>query len=152
MHLSDAHYITDGSKFISVVLLALRAMMQLEMPHINVLSKIDLLSTYGQLRELRYPRRGVSHSQADGTAFDLKYYTEARELGYLLNSLEAGPRSKKMEKLNRAMVELVAEYSMVGFETLAVEVSFQDCSSDARRNKLTRSGQTIHAATPSPNR
>jgi len=103
VHLSDAHYITDGSKFVSVVLLALRAMMQLEMPHINVLSKIDLLSTYGQL------------------PFDLKYYTEARELGYLLSSLDTGPRSQKMEKLNRAMVELVEEYSLVGFETLAVE-------------------------------
>jgi hypothetical protein len=51
VHLSDAHYITDASKFISVVLLALRAMMQLEMPHVNVLSKVDLLSTYGELRE-----------------------------------------------------------------------------------------------------
>ncbi len=51
VHLSDAHYITDASKFISVVLLALRAMMQLEMPHVNVLSKIDLLSTYGELRK-----------------------------------------------------------------------------------------------------
>jgi hypothetical protein len=51
VHLSDAHYITDAPKFISVVLLALRAMLQLELPHINVLSKIDLLSSYGELRE-----------------------------------------------------------------------------------------------------
>lgn len=51
MHLSDAHYITDASKFISVVLLALRAMVQMEMPHLNVLSKIDLISTYGELRK-----------------------------------------------------------------------------------------------------
>ena len=50
VHLSDAHYITDAAKFISVTLLALRAMMQMELPHINVLSKIDLLSTYGELR------------------------------------------------------------------------------------------------------
>lgn len=53
MHLSDAHYITDASKFISVVLLALRAMLQMEMPHLNVLSKIDLISTYGELRKPR---------------------------------------------------------------------------------------------------
>jgi hypothetical protein len=57
-----------------------------------------------------------------------------------------------MEKLNRAMVELVEEYSMVGFETLAVEVSFQDCFCNTRRNTLTSAGQTIHAPTPSPNR
>lgn len=51
VHLSDAHYITDASKFVSVTLLALRAMMALELPHVNVLSKIDLLSQYGSLRE-----------------------------------------------------------------------------------------------------
>lgn len=28
--------------------------MQLEMPHVNVLSKIDLLSTYGELRQLSF--------------------------------------------------------------------------------------------------
>ncbi|ORY33780.1 cytoplasm protein [Naematelia encephala] len=103
VHLSDAHYITDASKFISMVLLSLRAMLQLEMPHINVLSKIDLLNTYGEL------------------PFDLRYYTEARDLGYLLESLEADPRSARYGALNRAMVELVEEYGMVGFETLAVE-------------------------------
>jgi GTPase SAR1 family protein len=51
VHLSDAHYITDASKFISVALLSVRAMMQMELPHVNVLSKIDLLSQYGDLRE-----------------------------------------------------------------------------------------------------
>ena len=54
VHLTDAHHITDASKFISVVLLALRAMMQLEMPHVNVLSKIDLLSRYGDLGEYTF--------------------------------------------------------------------------------------------------
>ena len=49
LHLCDAHYITDAPKYISVLLLALRAMLQLELPHINVLSKIDLLVQYGEL-------------------------------------------------------------------------------------------------------
>ena len=49
MHLCDAHYITDSSKYISVLLLSLRAMLHLELPHINVLSKVDLLSQYGDL-------------------------------------------------------------------------------------------------------
>jgi GTPase SAR1 family protein len=52
VHLSDAHYITDASKYISVLLLALRAMLQLELPHVNVLSKMDLVTKYGDLREL----------------------------------------------------------------------------------------------------
>lgn len=95
----------DAPKFISVVLLALRAMMQLELPHINVLSKIDLLSSYGEL------------------PFDLRYYTEVQDLSYLLDSLNQQSRTDKFKSLNKAMVELVEEYGLVGFETLAVEVS-----------------------------
>lgn len=49
VHLCDAHYVTDAAKYISVLLLSLRAMLQLELPHINVLSKIDLLSQFGNL-------------------------------------------------------------------------------------------------------
>ncbi len=51
VHLCDAHYITDASKYISVLLLSLRAMLHLELPHVNVLSKIDLISQYGDLGE-----------------------------------------------------------------------------------------------------
>ncbi|WVQ81630.1 hypothetical protein IAT38_003754 [Cryptococcus sp. DSM 104549] len=103
VHLSDAHYITDASKFISVVLLALRAMLQMEMPHLNVLSKIDLISTYGEL------------------PFDLSYYTEVQDMSYLLHKLNEEPRAAKFGKLNEAMVELVEGFGLVGFETLAVE-------------------------------
>ncbi len=49
MHLCDAHYVTDASKYVSLLLLSLRAMLHLELPHINVLSKIDLLASYGEL-------------------------------------------------------------------------------------------------------
>jgi len=79
--------------------------MQLELPHINVLSKIDLLSSYGEL------------------LFDLRYYTEVQDLSYLLDNLNQQSRTDKFKALNKAMVELVEEYGLVGFETLAVEVS-----------------------------
>jgi hypothetical protein len=49
VHLCDAHYITDVAKYISVLLLSLRAMLHLELPHINVLSKVDLVAQYGDL-------------------------------------------------------------------------------------------------------
>mmetsp|Transcript_10796 Transcript_10796/g.17281 ORF Transcript_10796/g.17281 Transcript_10796/m.17281 type:complete len:84 (+) Transcript_10796:857-1108(+) len=39
----DSMFITSPSKFISGTLSALSAMMQLALPHINVLSKCDLL-------------------------------------------------------------------------------------------------------------
>lgn len=103
IHLTDAHAITDASKYISAVLLALRAMLQLEMPHINVLSKIDTLNSFGEL------------------AFNLDYYTQVQDLSYLLQTLDAEPRAKKFAKLNAAMAELIEDFGLVGFETLAVE-------------------------------
>ena len=63
-------------------------------------------------------------------AFDLRYYAECRDLDYLLESLDSEPGLGKgrMKALNRAMVELVEDYGLVSFETLAVEVS---CPSDS---------------------
>lgn len=49
VHLSDASYLTDPSKYISVLLLSLRTMLQLEMPHVNVLSKMDIVTKMGDL-------------------------------------------------------------------------------------------------------
>jgi hypothetical protein len=48
----DAHYCTDPAKYISVLLLALKTMIQLELPHVNVLSKVDLIESYGKLRKI----------------------------------------------------------------------------------------------------
>lgn len=50
VHLVDAHHITDAAKYVALLLLSLRTMLQLELPHINVLSKVDLLQTAGDLR------------------------------------------------------------------------------------------------------
>jgi len=49
VHLCDSHLVSDAAKYVSVLLLSLRAMLHLELPHINVLSKIDLLTQYGDL-------------------------------------------------------------------------------------------------------
>lgn len=51
VNMVDAHYCTDPAKYISVLLLALKTMIQLELPHVNVLSKVDLIESYGKLRK-----------------------------------------------------------------------------------------------------
>ena len=58
VHLVDAHLCTDASKYMSALLLSLTSMLHLEMPHVNVLSKMDMIQSYGQL------------------AFNLDFYTE----------------------------------------------------------------------------
>ncbi|CAG7829463.1 unnamed protein product [Allacma fusca] len=40
----DANFLTDGSKFIAGSLAALSTMINLEIPHINLLTKMDLIS------------------------------------------------------------------------------------------------------------
>ena len=49
VHLVDAHLCSDPGKYISALLLSLSTMIHLELPHINVLSKIDLIENYGKL-------------------------------------------------------------------------------------------------------
>lgn len=81
-------------------------MLQMDLPHINVLTKIDKLSTYSPL------------------PFNLDFYTEVQDLSYLLPHLEEESsimRGSKFEGLNTAIIELVESFGLVGFETLAVE-------------------------------
>ena len=55
VHLVDSHYCSDPGKFISVLLTSLSTMLQIELPHVNVLSKMDLIQQYGKLREYPFP-------------------------------------------------------------------------------------------------
>lgn len=49
VHLVDSHHCSDPTKFISVLLTSLSTMIHVELPHVNVLSKIDLVEHYGKL-------------------------------------------------------------------------------------------------------
>ncbi|KAL7627714.1 hypothetical protein AAE478_001909 [Parahypoxylon ruwenzoriense] len=106
VHLSDSFCLTQPSLYISNLLLTLRAMLQMDLPHINVLTKIDKVSSY------------------DPLPFNLDYYTEVQDLSYLMSHLEEeGPamRSEKFSRLNKAVADLVENFGLVRFEVLAVE-------------------------------
>ena len=62
VHLMDASHITDASRYVSLLLLSLRAMLTLELPHVNVLSKVDLL---GEAAETKGSDEGSSLSDDD---------------------------------------------------------------------------------------
>lgn len=46
VHLVDSHYCSDPPKFISTLLLSLSTMMQIALPHINVLSKVNYFKLF----------------------------------------------------------------------------------------------------------
>jgi GPN-loop GTPase len=81
-------------------------MLQMDLPHLNVLTKIDKLADYGPL------------------PFNLDFYTEVHDLSHLLPYLnDESPvlGNSKFESLNKAIVELVEDFQLVAYETLAVE-------------------------------
>ena len=63
-------FFSDASKFISVLLTSLSTMLQIELPHVNILSKADLIEKYGKL------------------AFNLDFYTEVLDLSYILDQFK----------------------------------------------------------------
>lgn len=107
-------------------------MLQLELPHVNVLSKVDLIETYGKLSKHMLPSRRwlqmfwscTEHYTCCYQDFSLEYYTEVMDLSYLLESLNADAFGKKYQKLNKALCDLIEDFSLVGFYTLCVEVRF----------------------------
>ncbi|KAI2623708.1 hypothetical protein GGS21DRAFT_494219 [Xylaria nigripes] len=106
VHLSDSFCLTQPSLYLSNLLLTLRAMLQMDLPHINVLTKIDKISSY------------------DPLPFNLEYYTEVEDLSYLLPQLELESSAiggDKFGRLNQAVANLVESFGLVRFETLAVE-------------------------------
>ncbi|RKF66821.1 GPN-loop GTPase 2 [Golovinomyces cichoracearum] len=106
IHLSDCYCLTLPSLYISNLILSLRAMLQMDLPHLNVLTKIDKLSSFPQL------------------PFNLDFYTEVQDLKYLLPHLKEESSlmgGSKFESLNAAIIELVDSFGLIGFETLAVE-------------------------------
>ncbi|KAG0300490.1 GPN-loop GTPase 2, partial [Dissophora globulifera] len=103
VHLVDSHYCTDAAKFISVLLLSLKTMLQLELPHVNVLSKIDLIETYGRL------------------PMSLDFYTNVADLSFLQFHLNQDPFMKRFQQLNEALCDLVEDFGLVGFETLCIQ-------------------------------
>ncbi|PWY98776.1 hypothetical protein BCV70DRAFT_232822 [Testicularia cyperi] len=154
VHMTDATNSTDASRYVSILILALRAMLTLELPHVNVLLKIDLMGQAYSSRSIRSLDRYDLHHQGmeddDGDdndddadsekhhtsapcllqsdlAFNLDFYTQVPDISYLqeLLAMPSGPgslwRNERFGQLNRATCDLVEDFGLVSFETLAVE-------------------------------
>lgn len=68
----DSHYCTDPAKFISVLCTCLATMLHVELPHVNLLSKMDLIEHYGKLgKRLPAVRRELPHCLPDFWPFIL---------------------------------------------------------------------------------
>lgn len=98
VHLVDSHHCADASKFVAVLLVTLSTMMKLEMPHVNVLSKIDLVEKHGELD------------------FGLEFYTSCLDMEHLASHIDDDPRMPPaFGRLNMALCGLLNDFDYVQF-------------------------------------
>lgn len=99
VHLIDSHHCSDAGKFIAALMLSLNAMMRIGLPHINLLSKVDMLKQF-----------------KDKLHFGIDFYTDVLDLNYLLDCLDNDRFTAKYKKLNSALVSIIEDYSLVTFQ------------------------------------
>ncbi|KAL4706561.1 hypothetical protein ACJJTC_015759 [Scirpophaga incertulas] len=104
VHLIDSHHCSDAGKFISALMLSLNAMLNIGLPHINVLTKTDLLKKHMNKLD-----------------FEIDFYTEVLDLNYLLDCLDEDNFMNKYKKLNSALVSIIEDYSLVTFKLVNVK-------------------------------
>lgn len=99
VHLIDSHHCSDAGKFIAALMLSLSAMLKIGLPHVNLLTKVDLLQKH-----------------TDKLSFGIDFYTEVLDLSYLLDCLDSDNFTNKYKKLNSAFVSIIEDYSLVTFQ------------------------------------
>lgn len=104
VNLVDSFYVSDAAKFVAVLMMSLSSMLRLELPHVNVLSKMDLIKQYGKLQ------------------FGIDFYTDVLELNYLCDALDQERfLSGKFKSLNRKICDVVQDFSLVSFQPLNIQ-------------------------------
>ncbi|XP_064612878.1 GPN-loop GTPase 3-like [Liolophura sinensis] len=95
VYLIDSQFMIEPSKFVSGMLTALSTMVNLEIPHVNIMSKLDLLSKKAKK--------------------SLDRYLEPDLLSLLNEDLDESNVSKKFAKLNAVIAQMIDDYSLVKF-------------------------------------
>jgi len=85
--LVDSHFMVDGATFLSGTMAALSVMVNLELPHVNVLSKMDLLGAQAkkQLDNFLHPNTRDLSSSSMSNTFNEKYQALTESLGKVLD-------------------------------------------------------------------
>lgn len=142
----DSHHMIDPDKCIAIMLLSLKTMMQIGLPHINILSKLDLMETYDKLRTFYGLFCKAIGSESifltqDHLALPLSYYTQMPSMDPILDLLtpkttaynETTDEVENIDMtahmrwqtrhlpLSRALCKLIEEQPYVSFYPLYIE-------------------------------
>ena len=113
VNLVDCILICNKFNYLSSLLASLASMVQLELPHINVLSKLDLLRNLSDNLDTSLSLRSALTAGGEGCG----------DLRQLLCSEKRSDnrQEREFDKLATNLAELIDDYGLVGFQPLAVE-------------------------------
>ena len=119
-YLLEATFIVDHTKFFAGTLSAMSAMLMLEVPHINVISKIDLVKNTMGKQKIKQVLRPTLSLLGEKVADDDQRTKEFRctETSQAEREVPANQDSIKTQTfhgLNRAVAELIEQFGMVDF-------------------------------------
>jgi len=105
VHLVDSNLCTDASKFIGAILLSLSSMLHLEIPHINVLTKV-----------------AITEQTREENAFTWEPYTSLEDFSLILGQLAfSGIFSRLFLKLSAGILDVVEGFGLVSFIPLDIQ-------------------------------
>ncbi|KAF8821881.1 putative ATP binding protein [Cardiosporidium cionae] len=105
VHLVDATLCTDPYKYISALLISLSGQISLELPHVNVFTKIDMLRNF-----------------SSDLTFRIDYYAEVQDLSKIIGYIQhKSPLDSKFSAFNEILCETIEDFNLVSFRLLNIE-------------------------------
>lgn len=114
-YLLESTFVIDRAKFFAGTLSAMSAMLMLEMPHVNILSKMDLIKGQVAKRDLKRFLNPGADLMDDDPARERADDEEAGKSDPNPASKENVMAGKSFFNLNRAVAQLIDDFSMVSF-------------------------------------
>lgn len=111
-YLMESTFVVDRAKFFAGTLSAMSAMIMMEMPHVNILSKMDLVKGVVGKRELkRFASVDVQLLEDENRGGDEASASSSADPSSTSEVLSGG----SFKQLNRAVGQLIDDFSMVSF-------------------------------------
>ncbi|KAF4446508.1 GPN-loop GTPase 3 like [Fusarium austroafricanum] len=128
VYLLEATFVVDRAKFFSGTLSAMSAMLMLEVPHINILSKMDLVKGQVRKKDLKRfltPDIGLLDDDPVERARRITEGPEAEDDGSKApDEKEQVMKGASFRRLNRAVAGLIESFSMINY--LKLDVTNED--------------------------
>ncbi|KAI9696561.1 MAG: ATP binding protein [Candelina mexicana] len=117
-YLLESTFVIDRAKYFAGTLSAMSAMIMLEVPHVNVLSKMDLVKdTIGRKDLKRFIDPDISLLDDDPTDNTTTSADDGGDPATVGNVMGGG----SFKRLNRAVAQLIDDFSMVSYLRLDVQ-------------------------------